>query len=272
MRIGLGILVAALLTVPRISAAQALTIYEPPKLPRIYLDVNLLGYVYPLGESKTFEHYALQSGEVATFKATYPDPSRSGLYPAYVGGGFMLNRLIGIGVSYSRMSRDSVANLSAQVPNPAFFNAMATNTASSGTTLSRKESAVHISFAVAPFRSSRMEFRLMGGPSFFTLKGDMVRNVEYEQTFNTLNPQNTVTVSGFSSAEASGSSIGYHWGADFTYFVHRFVGVAGGVRYGRAIVAMDTEPLSNIKQEFLVGSTTVFLGLRFRLGRAPLDK
>ena len=144
-----------------------------------------------------------------------------------------------------------MANLSAQVPNPAFFNAMATSTAASGTTLSRKESAVHISSAYAPFRSNRMEFRLMGGPSFFTLKGDMVREVEYEQTFNTLNPQNTVTISGFSSAEASGSSIGYHWGADFTYFVHRFIGVAGGVRYGRAIVAVETEPLSNIEQEFL---------------------
>jgi hypothetical protein len=50
------------------------------------------------------------------------------------------------------------------------------------------------------------------------------------------------------------------------------VGVAGGVRYGRATVAVETEPLSNIRQEFLVGSATVFLGLRVRLGRAPLDK
>src|SRR6187200_1835098 len=96
MRIGLGILVALLLTVPRISAAQAQTPPGPPQLPRIYIDVNLLGYVSPLGDSKTFENYALTSGEVATFKATYPEPSRSGLFPAYLGGGFMLSRSFGI--------------------------------------------------------------------------------------------------------------------------------------------------------------------------------
>jgi hypothetical protein len=117
-----------------------------------------------------------------------------------------------------------------------------------------------------------MEVRLMGGPSFFTLKGDMVSEVAYEQTFNSTAPQNAVTISGKSSREASGSAIGFHIGGDFTYFVHRFVGVAAGVRYGRATVAVDTEPLSNLIQEFLVGSTTAFLGLRLRLGRAPLHK
>ena len=113
---------------------------------------------------------------------------------------------------------------------------------------------------------------MMAGPSFFTLKGDMVREVQYDQTFDSLAPQNAITITGMSSREISGSKIGYHVGADLTYFVHRFVGIAGGVRYGRATVAVETEPLSNIRQEFLVGSTTAFLGLRFRFGPAHLDK
>jgi hypothetical protein len=272
MRIELAILVAVLSTVPRISEAQAPKAPAPPQLPRIYMDVNLLGYADPLGDSKTLENYALKSGEVATFTASYPKPSRSGLFPAYVGGGFLLSRSVGIGLSYSRMSRESVVDLSATVPDPTFFNALATGTGTTGTALSRKESAVHISLAVVPVRSSRVELRLMGGPSFFTLNGDMVSEVEYEQTFNSLAPQNAIRINGASSREASGSAIGYHVGADFTYFVHRFVGIAGGVRYGQATVAVETEPLSNIRQEFLVGSTTAFLGLRVRLGRAHLDK
>ena len=281
MRAELAILVSAFLTVPQISAAQALTPPGQPTLPRIYLDVNFFGYADPLGEAKTFENYALKAGEVATFKATYPEPSRSGLFPAYVGGGFMLSRFVGIGVSYSRMSRESVVDLSATVPDPAFFNALATGTGTTGTALSRKESAVHISLAFVPVRSSRLELRLMGGPSFFTLKGDMVREIEYEQAFNSLAPEdasaiigipNAIAIHGMSSGEISGNSFGYHVGADFTYFVHRLVGVAGGLRYGRATVAVETEPLSNLRQEFLVGSTTLFLGLRVRIGRAPLDK
>ena len=246
MRIGMGILVAVLLSVPRISAAQALKTPGPPPLPRVYVDVNLLGYADPLGDSKTFENYALKFGEVATFKASYRAPSESAVFPAYAGGGYMLSRYVGIGLSYSRMSRSSVVDLFAEVPDPAFFNALATDTARSGTELSRRESAIHVSLAIAPVRSSRIEFRLMGGPSFFTLKGDMVKGVEYRQTVNSLAPQNAITINGISSAEASGSAIGFHIGADFTYFFSRFVGVAGGVRYGSATVTVDTEPMSNI--------------------------
>jgi hypothetical protein len=175
-------------------------------------------------------------------------------------------------VSYSRMSRESVIDLSATVPDPVFFNALVTGTGITATTLSRAESAIHISLAVVPVRSSRVELRLMGGPSFFTLHSDMVTEVQYEQTFNSVAPQNAIRIKDVSSREASGTALGYHVGADFTYFVHRFVGIAAGVRYGEATVAVDSEPLSTIRQEFLVGSTTAFLGLRFRLGRAHLDK
>ena len=53
------------------------------------MDVNLLGYADPLGDSKTFENYALKFGEVATFKASYRAPSESAVFPAYAGGGYM---------------------------------------------------------------------------------------------------------------------------------------------------------------------------------------
>ena len=269
MRIELAILMTVVLTAPGTSEAQApATPVAPPELPRTYVDVNFLGYADPHGRSKTFENYALTFGEVATFKAMYPKPSQSGLFPAYVGGGFMLSRLFAVGMSYSRMSTDRVVDVSAAVPHPTHFNALATGTGTTGAALSATESAVHISLAVAPVRSSRLELRVMGGPSFFTLKGDMVKEVEYEQTIDSLTLQNTITISGSPSSQASGSAIGFHVGADVTYFVHRVVGVAGGVRYGRATVAVEIEPLSNLRQEFLVGSTTAFLGLRFRLGRA----
>ena len=267
MRIGLGMTLAVLLSLPRICAAQTSGFQGPPPLPRWYVDVNVLGYGAPLGDGKTFQGYAVKFGELATFKASYPEPSQAGAFPVYVGGGSMFSRILGVGASYSRMSRDSMAFLTATVPDPFFYNTYATDVGTTGTTLSRNESAIHVSIVAVPVRSSRQEFRLMVGPSFFMLRGDMVREVEYEQTFSDLEPQNAVTVSGLSTGKASGSGIGYHMGADYTYFVHRIVGLTGGIRYSQAIVGVDNEPLSKIKQDFLVGSTTVFFGLRFRLGK-----
>jgi hypothetical protein len=267
MRIRPALLVAVFLTLPRLSAAQAPTSPGPAQLPRTYVDVNFLGYANPHGDSKTFRSYTLKFGEVATFRATYRQPSSSGWFPAYVGGGFMLNRFVAIGMGYSRISSERAVSLFADVPHPTFFNANATDTGAAGT-LSGTESAIHISFAVVPVRSRRLELRLMGGPSFFTLKGEMVREIEYEQTFDSLAPQQAIAIRGMSTGQASGSAVGYHLGADLTYFFHRLVGIAGGFRVGQATVAVETEPLSNIRQEFLVGSTTAFLGLRVRFGPA----
>jgi hypothetical protein len=270
--LALWLALAVVFAVPRISAAQA-PVTNPPPPPgfaRFYVDVNLLGYADPLGEAKTFENYALKFGEVATFKASYPEPSSSRPYPAYVGGGYMLGRYVGIGLGYNRMSRNSVVDLSAQVAHPTFFNAMATGTGN--TELSRKESAVHVSLTIAPFRSSRMEVRVMGGPSFFTLKGDMVQSVEYAQFFNASAPENAITLTGNSSREVTASALGFHVGADFTCYLTRFAGIVGGIRYGSATVTVETEPLSNLTQEFLVGSTTTFLGLRFRFGPTQQNK
>ena len=44
MRILVGILIAVLLMVPQLSAAQAPTTSGTPQLPRVYVDVNLLGF------------------------------------------------------------------------------------------------------------------------------------------------------------------------------------------------------------------------------------
>ena len=260
--------VVLLLSVPGISAAQTpSTTTALPKLPRVYLDVNLLGYGNPLGEAKTFEGYALKFGEVASFKATYPVLESSGGFPVHVGGGFMLNSFLAIEGSYSRMSRSALVNLSAAVPHPSLFNEFASDSGSTSS-LSRTESAVHISLAYVPLRSDRVELRVIGGPTFFNLNADMVSEVEYDQIIRSVAPLNIVTINGGATREASGSAVGFHLGGDVTVFVHRLVGISGGIRYGQGTVAVNAEPLSNIRQEFLVGSTTVFLGLRFRVGRA----
>jgi hypothetical protein len=62
----------------------------------VYVDVNLLGYADPIGRLEDLRELRLKFGEVATFKATYPEPFAFRLVSGYVGGGFMLSRSVGI--------------------------------------------------------------------------------------------------------------------------------------------------------------------------------
>jgi hypothetical protein len=88
----------------------------------------------------------------------------------------------------------------------------------------------------------------------------------YVQTYDPSSPQNTITISGFTTSQVKANKLGFHVGTDVTFFLTKVVGVGGGVRFSQATVTVDQEPLSNVSQDIRVGSTQVFFGARFRLG------
>ena len=272
MRLVLAGLSVLVLMLPGTSAAQQAPSFSPypAKLPRIFVDANLFGAASPLGSSRQFDTFFLKFGEVGTFKATYPDVARPRFFPVtHVGGGVMLSQRAGLAVSYSRTVSESAAQLSATIPHPTFFNAPATATGTTDRELKRTESALNFSVVVAPVRTTRSEFRLFGGPSWFSYKAEMVQDVLYAQTFNPAIPQNAIQINGAATENATANQIGMHFGADYTYFINRVVGLSGGVRCSAAMVEIGFEPLSKISQEIRVGNTTVYLGLRVRVGRWP---
>jgi hypothetical protein len=226
-----------------------------------------LGTAAPLANEREFQSRFIRFGEIGNYFATYPEPSRATPFPLVdVGGSFMLARWIGVGLTYSRTAHEEVAGLKATIPHPTFYSAAATNTGATGEPLTRREAATHIFVAVVPVRTTRAEWRLVGGPTVFSLKADMVNEVLYEQTYDPASPQQTITINGFTTSEVKASDLGFHVGSDVTFFLTKFLGVGGGVRYSYGTVTLDQEPLSKLDQDIRVGNTLVFLGLRFRIG------
>jgi hypothetical protein len=264
MRLALVILGALLVVIPRTSLAQ--TVKRPPEDARILVDVNVYGSAESLAKDREFQSRFLVFSEAGSAFASYPKPSRANTF-LDVGGSVMLNRWWGGGVNYSRTSREDVVGLKATVPHPTFFAAAVTNTGVTAQPLTRTEGATNFFVALMPIRTNRVEWRLVAGPTIFSLKANMVSDVLYAQTYSPSSPQQTITITGFTASQVKASKLGFHAGTDFTYFLTKIVGVGVGMRISDGIITLEEEPLSKITQQIRVGGTQVFLGLRLRLDR-----
>ena len=105
-----------------------------------------------------------------------------------------------------------------------------------------------------------------GGADRVLYKAEMVKEVLYVQTFNPASPQQTITINGATTSQVDAVDVGVHAGTDVTFFFTKIIGVGAGVRYSNGTVTLDQEPLSKLSQDIRVGSTSVFVGLRLRVG------
>jgi hypothetical protein len=226
----------------------------------------VFGTAESLAQDREFQSRFLAFSEPGSVFATYPQPSRANSF-VDVGGSFMLTRRFGVGVNYSHSSREDVAGLKATIPHPTYYSVPASSTGVTGQPLKRREGATNFYVAIVPVRTNRVEWRLMGGPTLFSLKADMVNDVLYMQTYDPLSPQQTITITGFTTSPVKASDVGFHIASDITFFFTKVFGVGGGVRFSDGTVTVDHEPLSKLSQDIRVGGTLVFLGLRLRLGR-----
>lgn len=265
MRLVPGVFTAVLLMWPAASLAQAPA--RPADESRIFVDVNLIGSVSTLAHERQYKAQFVQFGEVASMGASYPKPSGASGPLVDVGGGFMLNHRLGVGVGYSRTTYQDVVGLTATIPHPIFLNSAASDNGATDTALARIEAATNIFLVYLPLRTGRSQLRLYGGPSIFTYREDMVTEVLYTQTFSQTTPANSITVTGFSSEKVKGNGAGFHAGLDYAYFFTNVFGVVGGARYSYGTITVDQEPLSQLSQDIRVGNILVFAGVRVRFGR-----
>lgn len=210
-------------------------------VPRGWIEVRI-GQATPaeitLTTTYTFQKYS----EAASIRTTYLIDT----VPVVEGGaGYMLNDLLGIGVSMGGATHRNPASLSATIPSPLFFNRPGTGTTETTDKLTRRELYTNVqAVGLVPLRSERIQLRVLAGPSRISLKGDVTTDVRYTQVASA--STNVVTITGFSQKTVSDSAWGFNAGGDVVYLVSRRAGVVGGAKliYGTVLVE-DQNALSD---------------------------
>jgi hypothetical protein len=203
------------------------------------------------GETVTFR----ENAEDGRFTTDYEVKSGPALN---VSVGVGLWRNIGVGVGVTRYSKNTPTAFSASVPHPFFFNRPRDVEGEVGGT-KREELAVHVQARATFVPNRRIQAVVFGGPSFFTVKQDIVNDFEITETY----PYDTATFSRGITTKVDESKIGFNVGADVGYFFTRQVGVGGSVQWAAATI---DAPASSGTGSFDIkaGGLQVGAGLRLR--------
>jgi hypothetical protein len=235
---------------------------------RFFIDVSLIGSATSNARERTYGCAFLQDSEVATFRATDPRPSGGRVFPIVdIGGGIALTRRVSLGVAFTRASYRDVSTLEATVPHPYYLDVPATGVGQSAP-FRRTERATHLSMTLTVLRTGRTEWRLSGGPSIIAYSADMVSGIRYSQAATAASDANVVTITGQTTQNVGGRTLGGHVGSDVAFAMTRAIAVTGGLRASIGTVTIDREPLTGLSQDIRVGGQQIFLGVRFRLGHA----
>lgn len=183
---------------------------------------------------------------------------RSPVAPGFdVGGGVRVWRSLAVGVDVSRFSKSATAGVSAQVPHPFFFG-RPRPVSGSAASLTRHETAVHAQALWMILVSPRWQAAVFGGPSWFSVAQDLVRDVSISQTY----PYDAAAFTGVVTDRASTSRIGFNVGADVTRLItHRVgLGVSAALSHARVRLAAGGSDAVSVD----AGGAHVGGGIRFR--------
>lgn len=227
-----------------------------------------------LGQAWEGRGYATVSGGAQSNSRTFDQVSAPLIYgeaaaitvPHKIGSGGIVDLSAGvrvwsnlaIGLGYSHFGNSETPTLTAQIPNPLFFNSPRSASASAGK-LSHSESAVHLQFVWVEKMSDKFEVAFVVGPSFFKVGQDFVGSVTPVE--GTL-PFSTVSIGSVQMKADSKWGTGGTGGLDVTYLVGPWWGAGFFARYSGAKATLDL-PDGGTKV-IHVGGFQVGGGLRLR--------
>ena len=232
----------------------------PDRTDRGWIDIDFARFQSSQA-AQTFTFAGTLSQETSALAAAYPKlPAVSDIG---ISGGVGFQRGIGIAARFSGANYKSTVGLGISVPSPYFFNNSASDASVTKTALERRERSFSVSAVYTIPSSDRARVRIFGGPTYFHVTNDMVSDIEYQQVASSLIRINVVAITGFAHREVSGSTIGFHTGADAAVFFARHVGVGGGLRFATGTVTV-AEPLSEVDGDLNVRQVEAGGGLRLR--------
>lgn len=174
-----------------------------------------------------------------------------------VGGGVRVRPYLAVGVGVSRFRVEEPASVSGQVPHPIFFGRDRSISGASPA-LARSEWAVHLqALATVPAPQS-VTVTVFGGPTFFRVQQQLVTDVGFAQAY----AFDTATFSSAAIGRRSGSTVGYHVGADVAYYFTDTVGVGWLTRYSRG--SLELPSVGDDTLELETGGLHTAWGLRMR--------
>ena len=199
---------------------------RPQPIDRIYVSVNGAFQTGgdDFGETVTFRENA-EDGRFSTDYAVKSGPALN------VSVGASLWRNIGVGVGVTRYSKNTPAAFSASVPHPFFFN-RPRQVEGEVAGIEREELAVHLQARATFVPTERVQAVVFGGPSFFTVKQDIVNDFELTEAY----PYDTATFSRGIFTTVDESKMGFNVGADVGYFFTRQIGIGGSVQWAATTI------------------------------------
>jgi opacity protein-like surface antigen len=220
---------------------------------RAFVSIN--GGYRPASASFTDTVRVTQNVEPGTIDTAY----RVKAAPNFdVAGGVRIWRQLAVAVDVAYFSKAAGGTVSAQIPHPFFFGRPRT-VQGEAPGLSRQEIAVHGQLVwMMPVGNPRgWRFGVAGGPSFFTLRQQVVQDVTVTDTY----PFDTATLATVVSQRVEKSRVGFNVGADLSYMLSPTVGIGTTVMFSRARVSL---PSGGHDLSVDAGGVRIGAGLRFR--------
>jgi opacity protein-like surface antigen len=219
---------------------------------RAFFNVSL-GYQtqsHDFDSTKTFPLY----GETAILKAGHEIGSGALLD---LSGGARVWRNVGIGIGYSRFQNTDDILVEASLPHPVFVD-RPRQVSVPATGLEHTESAIHLFGLWMLPVSDKMDVAIFLGPTFFSVKQDLVTDLQIPQPES---PPYAGMVTGVIKNTADDNAVGLNLGIDVSYMVTSQFG--GGIFLRYSGTSTD---LSAAGQEVSmdVGGFQFGLGLRVR--------
>lgn len=232
-RLGLIVTLASLTAWPALAQQRPRPATPPrsqpaarPLLPRGVASING-GWQAPAREfddTLSFDQYL----EKATTDAGYTVDAA----PLYEGGlGVRVWRALGVGMSFSKFSDKSPAQVSGSIPHPFFFS-RPRSIEGEVTGITRDETTINAQALAFVRAGSRVLVVVSGGPSLVTVRQRLVTRVHWDESY----PYDTATFRTADTQSNSESKVGFNAGADIIFRFGRSFGIGALVRYTQAKV------------------------------------
>ena len=219
--------------------------------PRVEISANV---GVQTGASSFTASTALSSngGETETITVDHGVKSALGFN---VGAAVRLVPRFWVGVQYAMAEMKPGASITAAIPHPLLFNAP--RTVQGSLDAAHSEQNVHVDLLyVLPVHA--VEVKVMGGPTFFNVKQDLVSGVTIGETY----PFDTATFAAATTKRLSKGAVGFNAGVDISRPLSSHLAIGGLIRYSRADVKFDDAAIG--RQTVTAGGVEAGAGLRVR--------